>query len=109
MDTDIKFKADDRSPSAQQNVYAMRGFGVILKFMFQNVFRARGTVRSRSGLTFRCASFLALLIPALHKHKRYRQRLIQKKFTHPHFVAYICKRPKEDVRLQHVLVIKTLW
>ena len=40
---------------------------------------------------------------------RYRQRLIQKKFTHPHFVAYICKRPKEDVRLQHVLVIKTLW
>jgi hypothetical protein len=46
----------------------------------------------------------------LRQHaNRYRQRLIQKKFTHPHFVAYICKRPKEDVRLQHVLVIKTLW
>jgi hypothetical protein len=47
--------------------------------------------------------------PTAQMPERYRQRLIQKKFTHPHFVAYICKRPKEDVRLQHVLVIKTLW
>lgn len=49
--------------SYQQNVYAMRGFSVKLKFMFQNVVRSRGTVQSRSGLTFRCASFLSPPIP----------------------------------------------
>jgi len=50
-------------PCAQQNVYAMWGFGVKLKFMFHNVVWSRGTVRSRSGLTFRYASFLSPPIP----------------------------------------------
>jgi hypothetical protein len=77
------------------------------------------TTAANSGLASVCR--LTFILPALRSGenqgrqterqaaKRYRQRLIQKKFTHPHFVAYICKRPKEDVRLQHVLVIKTLW
>ena len=51
------------SASHQQNVYAMWGFGVKLKFMFQNVVWSRGTVRSRSALTFRCAPFLKPPIP----------------------------------------------
>jgi hypothetical protein len=49
--------------SYQQNVYAMWGFGVKLKFMFHIVVWSRGTVRSRSGLTFRYASFLSPPIP----------------------------------------------
>jgi len=48
-----------KKASRQQNGYAMPGFGVKLKFMFHNVVRSRGTVRSRSGLTFRFASFLS--------------------------------------------------
>ena len=48
----------------QQNVYAMQGFGVKLKFMFHNVVRSRGTVRSMSGLTFRFAPFLSPPMPA---------------------------------------------
>src|SRR5690606_13583247 len=38
-------------------------FGVKLKFMFHNVVWSRGTDRSRSGLTFCCASFLSPPIP----------------------------------------------
>ena len=52
-----------KAVSPQQNVNAMWGFGIKLKFMFQNVVRSRGTVRSRSGLTFRCATFLSPPIP----------------------------------------------
>ena len=36
--------------SYQQNVYAMRGFGVKLKFMFHNVVRSRVTVSEQVGL-----------------------------------------------------------
>ena len=49
--------------SSQQNVYAMRAFGVKLKLMFHGVVRSPGTIRSMSGLTFRCASFLSPPIP----------------------------------------------
>jgi hypothetical protein len=49
--------------SWKQNVYAMRGFGVGIKSKFLILALCRGTETCRSGLTFRCATFLSPPIP----------------------------------------------
>jgi hypothetical protein len=43
----------------QQKVYAMRGFGVVIKSNFLISFSNVGQFRSRSVLAFRCASLLS--------------------------------------------------
>lgn len=64
-----------KKASRQQQLFAIAGFGVKLKFTFSNVVRSRGTIlqpayarrcgrAGRSALTFRCAPFLKPPMPA---------------------------------------------
>lgn len=48
----------------QQNVSAMAGFGVLIKFRFHYIHLSRGTGRNWSALTFRFAPLLRPPMPA---------------------------------------------
>ena len=59
-----------KATNAQQNAYAMAGFGVKEKVIFAQTFCARDSDGAGRAKHFATLHFLALLFPPLHKHRR---------------------------------------